>query len=97
MDSITTTPDRHLSDAEFYAGVSLSEHSEMDCEGGGEYECPTCTANRATIDAVKAEMARREAEGITIDDPNEPSFEERFAPFGPEWEREQRERMEGIA
>jgi hypothetical protein len=92
MTDLTTMPDRHIVDAMIYAERRLAEHLEMDCMGGGEYDCPRCSADRDFMRAANAEMKRREEAGILIEDPDEPSFEERHAPWGPEWQLEQRER-----
>lgn len=90
--TINTIPDRDLEDAIFYAGHELSEHLEVDCEGGGEFICPTCDANRETIRTARAEIERRIVNGITVDDPNAETLEERLAPWGTEWQLEQLER-----
>lgn len=86
---LADTPDRHLQEAEMALEDRLAAHLEIDCEGGGEYVCDRCTADRAELEAITAELARREAEGIAVDDPSEPTFEERYAPFGPAWQEEQ--------
>jgi hypothetical protein len=91
-DDLTTTPDRALMDAIFYADHDLAQHLEIDCEGGGEFECPTCTANRETIRLARTEIERRALLGIAVEDPNEPTLEQRLEPYGIEWELEQRER-----
>ena len=36
--------------------------------------------------AVRAEIERREAAGVFIEDPEAPSLEERLEPFGIEWQ-----------
>ena len=88
-------PDRDLADRLFWIDVRLGEHAEVDCMGGGEYECPRCSADFKAREAILAEQARREAAGIFIEDPDEPTLEERLEPYGLEWQIEQRERMEG--
>ena len=92
---LTTIPDRALVDSIFYADHELAEHLEIDCEGGGEFDCPTCTANRDGIRAARAEIDRRRLAGITVDDPHAETLEQRLAPYGTEWELEQRERADG--
>lgn len=88
--SLQTYTDFELIEVESYAQVRMAEHLEMDCEAGGEYRCSSCDADRATLRAVKAEIERREREGISI--PDERVGMEALAPFGAEWEAEQRER-----
>lgn len=89
MENTTTQPtDFQLHEALTYAADRIAEHDEMDCDGGGEFECPRCDADRATIESVKAEMDRRERDHITIADPRVGI--ETLAPFGREWEMEQR-------
>lgn len=88
--TLTTPTDFELHEALVYAEVRIAEHDEMDCDGGGEYECPRCNADRETIQSVRAEMDRRKRDGITIDDPRVGM--EALAPFGREWELEQEER-----
>jgi hypothetical protein len=102
MTDLTTIPDRQLSDWLFYDDVRTAELLEVDgftCpDAYDDHEPDTCAfcsalaADRAERDAVRAEIERRERAGVFIDDPNEPSFEERYAPFGLEWQREQDER-----
>lgn len=94
-DTIRTEADRSLSEREFYIDVDLAEHSEMDCMGGGEYECPSCEARFEARREIRAEVARRQALSLQIYDPMEPTFEERYAPYGIAWQDEQRERAGG--
>ena len=93
--TIRTEPDRSMADREFWLDVKLGEHSEMDCDGGGEFPCSDCDANHQALREIRAEQGRREQEQIQIEDPNEETLEERLAPFGTEWQLEQQERMEG--
>jgi len=106
MEDLTTTPDRQLEDWLFYADVRRAEALEVDglhCaaaeadydDGVAHVGCAFCAqldADSAEYAAVKAEINRRLATEIRIDDPNEPTLEERLAPWGIEWELEQRDR-----
>jgi hypothetical protein len=89
---ITTATDFELIETESYAVERIRNHMEMDCSGGGEYECPSCDADSAIIAEVRAEMKRREAEGISIADDRVGLHT--LEPFGLEWEREQSERYD---
>ena len=94
--SIETEPDRSMSDRWFWIDVRLGEHMEIDCEGGGEFECPSCSAGRKGLAEIRAERERRDRVGIElIIDMDEPTFEERYAPYGPAWQEEQIERRGG--
>lgn len=93
---ITQTPDRDLADALFYIDVRRAEHSEIDCDGGGEYRCERCEADYVEAREIRAELARREANGVEVVDPDAPTLEERLGPYGIEWELEQRDRQERI-
>lgn len=86
-----TTTDFELLEAESYAQASLAEHLEMDCEGGGEFECPTCNANRQIITEARTEQERRIAVGMSVPDPRVGL--EALAAWGTEWELEQAERF----
>jgi hypothetical protein len=104
MEDLTTTPDRQLEDWLFYDDARMAELAEIDglyCpDDDGDHHhgpatCSFCREAAAHSDlraAVKAEIARRVELDIRIEDPNEPTFEERHAPYGIEWELEQRER-----
>jgi methionine synthase II (cobalamin-independent) len=95
-DDLTTMPDRQLETAEFYADVRCAEHLEVDAlYGDPDGPHPSVAADFEWRAALRDEIARREAAGITIDDPDEPSLEARLEPFGIEWQLEQRERAEG--
>jgi hypothetical protein len=94
-DTIRTEPDRSLSEREFRLDVALAQHAEMDCMGGGEYRCGQCEPNMDAREAIREEVERRKAEGIFVEDPDEPTLEERLGPYGLEWQIEQRERAEG--
>jgi hypothetical protein len=100
---LTNTPDRRLADWLFYDDVRIARELELDglqCPdldepGHDTARCGACSeldAAAAERAEVKAEIARREAAGIRVDDPEAPTFEERFEPFGLEWQIEQRER-----
>jgi hypothetical protein len=100
---LTTTPDRQLADWLFYDDVRRAERAEIDGLGcyaaeDEDHDAATCSTCRqlaaaaAERQAVRDEIARREAAGIFIEDPDEPTFEERHAPYGIEWQLEQRER-----
>jgi hypothetical protein len=95
MTDLTTMPDRQLQTAEFYADVRCAEHLEVDALYGSDDPDPAVVADFEWRAQLRDEIARREAEGITIDDPDEPSLEARLEPFGIEWQLEQRERAEG--
>lgn len=107
---LTTIPDRRLADWLFYDDVRRAELSEIDgfyCPGLEDEDvdhathvascdyCQRLEADAAERRAVEDEVARRAELGISIEDPDEPTLEERLAPFGPEWQREQREREDG--
>jgi hypothetical protein len=85
-------PDRELADEEFYAGVTLAQCLEGGCLG--EEGCPTCAAASARQEAATAEIAQRQKIGVTIEDLDAPTLEERLEPYGIEWQIEQREREE---
>lgn len=89
--TIRTASTRELSDALFYADATLGEHQNVfDCEG-----CRECDGANRTYNEVQAERKRREQAGIAeIVDKGEPTFEERYAPYGEAWQIEQRERRE---
>jgi hypothetical protein len=96
MTDLTTMPDRELQTAEFYADVRCAEHLEVDALYGDENgPAPAVAADFAWRAELREEIARREAAGIAIDDPNAETLEQRLAPWGTEWELEQRERTEG--
>jgi hypothetical protein len=96
MSDLTTIPDRQLADALYWLDVRCAEHLEVDAlYGDPEGADPAVLADFDERAAVRAEIARREAAGISIEDPTEPSLEERLEPFGIEWQIEQRERGEG--
>lgn len=95
-DTIRTEPDRSIGERMIYAEAFLAEHCEMDCGGGGT-PCAGCCARFDFLKAAREEDDRRQAAGITIEDPDEPTLEERLGPYGIEWQIEQRERTEGRA
>jgi hypothetical protein len=81
--------DRELSETLFYVEAKLIEGQEMDTwHEGNEDEYMRLCQHR---DALNYELTRRVATGEEVDDPR--SIETELAPFGPEWEREQQERM----
>ena len=89
-------PDRQLADALFYIDVRIGELLEID----GIYDpdgdiTPAAAGLHADREEIHTEMARRIAAGITIEDPDAPTLEERLEPFGIEWQIEQRERSQG--
>lgn len=95
-EDLTTIPDRRLAEALFYLDVRCAEHLEVDAlYGDPEGADPAVLADFDERAAVRAEIERREAAGIFIEDPEAPSLEERLEPFGIEWQLEQRERREG--
>ncbi|MGB8878615.1 MAG: hypothetical protein WCD11_19985 [Solirubrobacteraceae bacterium] len=96
MTDITTIPDRQLAEALFYLDARCAEHLEVDAlYGDPEGADPAVLGDFAARLEVRAEIERREAAGIFIEDPDAPSLEERLEPFGIEWQIEQRERGEG--
>lgn len=96
MTELTTTPDRALADALFWLDVRCAEHLEVDAlYGDPEGADPAVLADFAERATIRAEIERRLELGITIDDPDAPTLEQRLEPFGLEWELEQRERREG--
>jgi hypothetical protein len=84
---ITTSPDRHIEEWIFMVEVRAAELAEIDGT--------LSIGKSASLEAHRDERDRRIAEGISIDDPNAETLEERLAPFGTEWQIEQREREEG--
>ena len=93
---MTTVPDRQLADALFYLDVRIAEHYEVDAVfGDPDGPSPQVQGDFDARRQIRAEVDRRTEFGIQIDDPDEPSFEERHAPYGIEWQIEQRERAEG--
>lgn len=95
-DTMATEPDRSIGERVMYAEAFLAEHCEMDCGDGGE-PCSGCCARIDFLAAAKTEEREREARGVTIVDPDEPTLEERLGPYGIEWQIEQQERAEGRA
>ena len=89
-DSWATVTDFELIEAESYAVSRLAEHLEMDCEGGGEFDCPSCDRDRAVLAAARAEMDRRDAAGVSI--PDGRVGLQALGSFGYEWQLEQAER-----
>lgn len=85
--ALSEIPDRQIEESIISAEMLLSRHIEIDC-GDGE-GCDTCCRVHSELQELVTEKDRRIAEDVYIPDPNEMSFEERFAPFGPEWQREQ--------
>jgi hypothetical protein len=81
--------DRELSERLFYVEARLIEGQEMDTwhEGNEDEYRQLCQ----TRDAINYELTRRVATGEEVEDDR--SIETELAPFGPEWEREQQERM----
>ena len=90
---IETVPDRLLAESLFYLDVRCAEHLECDAlYGDPEGADPRVLADFDSAAEIRAEIARREAAGVFIDDPDAPTLEERLEPFGIEWQLEQRER-----
>lgn len=85
-----TPTDFELFETISYAEAALAAHAEMDCDGGGEYDCPECTANREAITEARAEQDRRIASGMRVDDPRVGL--QALEPWGYEWQQEQIER-----
>jgi hypothetical protein len=93
---LSTTPDRELSESLFYLDARCAEHWETDAVYGSEDGPDDAVAADFEARAqVRAELARREAAGITIEDPNAETFGQRYEPFGTAWQEEQRDRMDG--
>lgn len=99
MEDLTKVPDRQLGDWLFWDDVRFTEMMEMDAlayiDEDEELQAAE-TARRAQREAIKAEIERRGELGLYIPEPGELTLEERWAPYGPEWQLEQRERAEGI-
>lgn len=96
MSDITTIPDRQLAETLFYLDARCAEHLEVDAlYGDPEGADPAVLGDFAARTEIRAEIERREAAGIFIEDPDAPTLEERLEPFGLEWQIEQRERGEG--
>lgn len=90
MTTLQTATDFELFETIVYAEELLREHSEMDCRGGGEFECATCDGALASIKRVEAEQARRAAAGIEI--PDERVGLAALDAYGYEWQVEQLDR-----
>lgn len=81
--------DRELFDLMFYTDASIIEHDMHCC---CDEECEVAPGRRL-LRALSHEEDRRVRLGIEVRDDREPTLEERLAPFGIEWELEQRERL----
>lgn len=91
--TIETETDRSMSEREFYCDAQIIEHRELDADPDGC--CNRCERAQIAIDEIRAERMRRDALCIEqIVDPNELTLEERWAPYGEEWQWEQRLRHE---
>ena len=94
---ITALPDRQIEDDLFYLDVRISEWFEMDAfYGDPEGPDPRAAADMDEYNALQAEKDRRIRMNIYVEDPAEPTLEERLGPWGLEWQIEQRERQEGL-
>jgi hypothetical protein len=86
--------DYELSSWAFALDAHIIEHNAYCC--CDEEGCPEdIVQGRKMLAALTYEEERRTREGIEIRKDSDPRIEEELAPFGPEWEREQRARMEG--
>lgn len=80
--------DRELSSAMFYADAAIIEGQAYACEPEDYAVLPY-----ETLALLTRERDKRLRLGIEITHPGEDTFEQRFAPFGVEWELEQMERV----
>ncbi len=84
--------DYEVAQAGFYNDAYVIEHDAYCCCDEG---CPDAIVEaRKLVDAANYEGARRERTGEQVSKDTDPNIERDLAPFGPEWELEQRERME---
>jgi hypothetical protein len=81
--------DRDLAEWSFAVDATIIEHNMFCC---CDEDC-TATPARKMLAAITYEMARRDRTGERWDRPGRETFEERHAPFGTEWQLEQRDRI----
>ena len=75
--------------------MKIAELWEMDAVfGDPDGPDPKVAAVFEARDLIQIESDRRVREGIQVEDPNEPTLEERWAPYGETWQWEQRMRRE---
>jgi hypothetical protein len=84
--------DEDLAEQAFYLDAAIMEHDSLCC-----CDEPCFVEERKLLRALTYEGERRVRLDIYKPDPNRPSFEERYAPFGLAWQEEQCERMGGRA
>lgn len=88
--TIHTEPDQSMEERAFYCDAAIIEHRNLDADPDGP--CEGCIEAHHALEEIRQERMRRYWLGIAIDDPAAPTLEERLAPYGIEWELEQRER-----
>lgn len=83
--------DRELADWMFRVDAAIIEHDAYCCCDDERAAC--VGRERRLLASLSHEADRRVRYGITVSSPDEETFEQRHAPYGTEWELEQRERM----